>query len=174
MINNIYKEFYIEDIKVCALGDLEGPIGDEIRNLKNGSVISPKLILNTFLSCYKNIKRHDILTYIPSNRNNGIMEYYAQNISRMAKIELYKCISFKKIVKEQKLLESLYERENNIKGAFEIIGDTDKLKNKRILIIDDVYASGETLKEAIRTIKKVSLKDMECIVFAYRNHIFES
>ena len=63
------------------------------------------------------------------------------------------------------------EREENIKNAFNIISP-EKFINKKILLIDDVFASGFTLKEAIKILKENKINNIECIIFCYRNHIF--
>ncbi|MCZ9961772.1 hypothetical protein OFS00_08200 [Brachyspira hyodysenteriae] len=69
-------------------------------------------------------------------------------------------------------METLKERNENIKDAFEIL-NYDKLKNKNILLIDDVYASGETIKEIIKIFKSFTFNyDLEILIFCYRNHIF--
>ena len=48
-----------------------------------------------------------------------------------------------------------------------------KLENKNILLIDDVYASGETIKEIIKIFKGFEFNyNLEILVFCYRNHIF--
>ena len=44
---------------------------------------------------------------------------------------------------------------------------------KKLLIIDDVYASGATLKELIKLLKENNITNIEVIVFCYRNYNFE-
>ncbi len=171
-INIIYKIFYIEDIRVSALGDLEKDLGDELRAFKRKEIEFPSKILNAFLEYYKysNLKS-DILLYIPSNKNDNIMDFFADYISRKLNIEKYNSIILNKKIKEQKHLETLKEREENIKNAFGIICP-EKLINKNILLIDDVYASGFTLKEAIKLLKENNIDNIECIIFCHRNHTF--
>ena len=49
----------------------------------------------------------------------------------------------------------------------------EKIENKNILLIDDVYASGETIKEIIKIFKTFEFNyDLEILVFCYRNHVF--
>ena len=86
-------------------------------------------------------------------------------------IEKSDSIIFNNEIKEQKYLETLKEREENIKNAFALTSP-EKLINKKILLIDDVYASGFTLKEAIKILKENGIKNIECIIFCYRNYIF--
>ena len=146
--------------------------GDELRAFKRKKINFPKKILNAFIEYYKSSNlKSDILLFIPSNKNNNIMNFFADNISKELNIKKENAIIFNNEIKEQKYLETLKEREENIKNAFNIISP-EKLINKKILLIDDVFASGFTLKEAIKLLKENNIKNIECIVFCYRNHTF--
>ncbi len=147
-------------------------MGDELRAFKRKKINFPKKILNAFIDYYKSSNlKSDILLFIPSNKNNNIMNFFADNISKELNIKKENALIFNNEIKEQKYLETLKEREENIKNAFNIILP-EKLINKKILLIDDVFASGFTLKEAIKLLKENNIKNIECIVFCYRNHIF--
>ena len=148
--------------------------GDELRAFKRKKINFPKKILNAFIEYYKSSNlKSDILLFIPSNKNNNIMNFFADNISKELNIKKENALIFNNEVeiKEQKYLETLKEREENIKNAFNVISP-EKLINKKILLIDDVFASGFTLKEAIKLLKENNIKNIVCIVFCYRNHIF--
>lgn len=168
-----YKEFFIDNIAVTALGDLDKELGDELRAFKRKDINFPVKItelINEYIKT-KN-KQFDIILYVPSNKNNGIMDFFADYISKEFNIQKYDLLKIKKDIKEQKFLESLKERSENIKDAFEII-NTEKIENKNILLIDDVYASGETIKEIIKIFKTFEFNyDLEILVFCYRNHVF--
>lgn len=147
-------------------------MGDELRAFKRKEINFPKKILNAFIEYYKSSNlKSDILLFIPSNKNNNIMNFFADNISKELNIKKENAIIFNNEIKEQKYLETLKEREENIKNAFNIISP-EKLINKKILLIDDVFASGFTLKEAIKILKENKINNIECIIFCYRNHIF--
>lgn len=147
-------------------------MGDELRAFKREEINFPKKILNAFIEYYKSSNlKSDILLFIPSNKNNNIMNFFVDNISKKLNIEKRDSIIFNNEIKEQKYLETLKEREENIKNAFNIISP-EKLINKKILLIDDVFASGFTLKEAIKILKENKINNIECIIFCYRNHIF--
>lgn len=147
-------------------------MGDELRAFKRKEINFPKKILNAFIDYYKSSNlKSDILLFIPSNKNNNIMNFFADNISKELNIKKENALIFNNEVKEQKYLETLKEREENIKDAFNIISP-EKFINKKILLIDDVFASGFTLKEAIKILKENKINNIECIIFCYRNHIF--
>jgi ComF family protein len=70
-----------------------------------------------------------------------------------------------KKVKETKHQATLSgkERQENIKGAFELIG---KVKGKRVLIIDDILTTGATLSEVARVIRKGRPESVEGLTVA--------
>ncbi|TXJ19889.1 ComF family protein [Brachyspira aalborgi] len=151
---------------------MDKDLGDELRAFKRKEINFPKKILNAFIEYYKSSNlKSDILLFIPSNKNNNIMNFFADNISKELNIKKENALIFNNEVKEQKYLETLKEREENIKNAFNIISP-EKFINKKILLIDDVFASGFTLKEAIKLLKENKINNIECIIFCYRNHIF--
>ncbi|TXJ45787.1 ComF family protein [Brachyspira aalborgi] len=151
---------------------MDKDLGDELRAFKRKEINFPKKILNAFIDYYKSSNlKSDILLFIPSNKNNNIMNFFADNISKELNIKKENAIIFNNEIKEQKYLETLKEREENIKNAFNIISP-EKLINKKILLIDDVFASGFTLKESIKILKENGINKIECIIFCYRNHIF--
>lgn len=149
-------------------------MGDELRAFKRKEIEFPNKILTAFIEYYKSSNlKSKILLFIPSNKNENIMNFFADYISKKLNIEKSDSIIFNSInkIKEQKYLETLKERKENIKNAFKLISP-EKLINKNILLIDDVYASGFTLKEAIKTLKENGINNIECIIFCYRNHTF--
>jgi len=57
------------------------------------------------------------------------------------------------------------ERKKNVKGAFSIIRP-DTIKDKKILLIDDVFTTGHTLNECARTLKKSGATTVICLTLA--------
>lgn len=52
------------------------------------------------------------------------------------------------------------ERKLNVKGAFEVQKD---VKGKRVLLVDDVYTTGATVRECSKVLKKSGAKDV-CVL----------
>ena len=148
-------------------------LGDELRAFKKGSINNTPLIFKSFFNCYKYLNTNfDLLLYVPSNKNNNVMDFFASTISKTLNIKKSNDIILNKNIKEQKVLQTLKEREDNIKNAF-TIKNINNLQDKKLLIIDDVYASGATLKELMKLLKKNDITDIEAVVFCYRNYNFD-
>lgn len=60
---------------------------------------------------------------------------------------------------------SLQERKTNIHNAF-IVYERTAVKNKNILIVDDVFTSGATLQECARILKQHGAHKVGAVVFA--------
>lgn len=57
------------------------------------------------------------------------------------------------------------ERKKNVKDAFSVIYP-DIIKDKKILLVDDVFTTGHTLNECARTLKKSKAVFVACLTLA--------
>ncbi len=127
--------------------------------IKKAGVLLSEIIREEFLFNIQNIK-YDLITYVPSSKENlqergfNPLELILKKLNVKANIFLGR----KKHFKKQSEL-SIKERENFIKGQFYLTEKVD-LRNKRILIIDDIFTSGNTLNE----ISKILIENGALIV----------
>ena len=117
----------------------------------------------------KNIKI-DAIVFIPSSkkalkeRGFNQCEYLAKEISKKLRVNLYKDIIKVKNTKEQKLL-SKEDRYKNIKDAFALKSEKN-IKNKHLLLIDDVITTGATLYECEKLLKKSGASSIKILTVA--------
>jgi ComF family protein len=57
------------------------------------------------------------------------------------------------------------ERAENPKGAY-IVKDKEKIRGKRVLLIDDVYTTGSTMEECSRILREAGTKEVWGVVIA--------
>ena len=57
------------------------------------------------------------------------------------------------------------ERERNVRGAF-AVADTARFREKRLLLVDDVYTTGSTVEECARTLKRAGASEVWVITVA--------
>ncbi|MGL4656281.1 MAG: ComF family protein [Sarcina sp.] len=105
----------------------------------------------------------DFITFVPSNKSTikrrgfDHGEYLAKAISERFDKKVIQFLNKKEELIAQKKLTA-YNRRENIKNAFEILNI--ELENKRVLLIDDVLTTGNTLsicKEIIEKNNKVDI-----------------
>ena len=58
------------------------------------------------------------------------------------------------------------ERETNLKGAFQV-KKTGGLEGKIVLLVDDVYTTGSTIRECSRALKKAGIKEVRAVTVAH-------
>lgn len=89
----------------------------------------------------------------------------AKELSNFSKISLFNDVLLK--IKETlpQVELSGKEREENIKGVF-VIQNPEKVKDKKILLVDDVFTTGSTMEECARVLKMADAREIWGIVVA--------
>ncbi|MCX7830490.1 MAG: ComF family protein, partial [Acidobacteria bacterium] len=111
----------------------------------------------------------DFATYIPTpyfrriSRGFSPAELIAKKCAKELKVPVKDILKLAKRTKLQKNLTAR-ERRENIKGAFKC---AMKLKDKKILLIDDIFTTGATIEEASKALKKKGAT-VYCATFAMR------
>jgi ComF family protein len=77
-----------------------------------------------------------------------------------------RCLIKRRNTKPQVGLSEI-DRSRNLDGAFEI-RDPKKIIGKRVLIIDDVFTTGATMREVAKTLKTCGAASVDALVLAYR------
>lgn len=112
----------------------------------------------------------DLITAVPMYKRDYNARQYNQS-ELLAKalgkeLDLPYRETLKKIKKTKKQHHlSFAERKTNLNGAFELI-DKDSLKDQRILIIDDIITSGNTLGKCCRVLSHAKPKLICCATIA--------
>ena len=123
---------------------------------------------------YKNDFKPDLIIPIPLHEKRYKKRGYNQ--SELLAVELSKIIDVKVDTKAfQKIKHTEFqtnlnyeERQENLKESFAVV-DKDVLKNKSILLIDDVFTTGATLKTASKCLKtNGKVKKIFCLTVAHR------
>ena len=57
------------------------------------------------------------------------------------------------------------ERELNVKGAYDVLNKLT-IKNKKVLLVDDIYTTGNTVNECSRMLKKNGTKRIGVLTIA--------
>ena len=107
---------------------------------------------------------------------NPILELAMRTCTQMQsnnqEINIAQLLEVRKSLQDQTGLTNL-ERLRNLAGAFQVKSqiDSDSYESRRLIVIDDVVASGSTLREAVRALKERNLTVIgaasACFTFRY-------
>lgn len=96
-----------------------------------------------------------VITFLPRSYRNkasdGFDQGYelAKSLSRATGIELVTCFNRKIIATEQKKLNQ-YERRLNMKSAYIVRDIEDKIKDKTVILVDDIVTTGSSMASGAR------------------------
>lgn len=119
-----------------------------------------ELILNN-RSIYEFLKKFDYITYIPMTKNKKLLRGYNQ--AELLALELGKRLDIKVVkllekFKENKTQSSLLkeERVKNVQDIFEFYNEqkASLFVHKNIILIDDIFTTGSTVRSASKVLKK--------------------
>lgn len=93
-------------------------------------------------------------------------EEIARHISKVKKLALAsRAISKIKDTLPQASLEAKLRREN-VKGAYKI-REREKIENKIVLLVDDVFTTGSTIEECSRVLKEAGAREVRALTIAH-------
>ncbi len=148
------------------------PISDLIKKLKYGNqrYISEYFIEVLTFTYLKNCFNADFITYVPmtekAKRKRGYnqSEILAKGVSEKTNVKLFEGVLKIKETKRQATLNRK-ERLKNLEGAYKII-DKKLLKEKTVVIIDDVTTTGATAEVFANSLKKAGAKTVYLVTVA--------
>ncbi len=121
----------------------------------------------------KSITKYDFdyITCVPLSKQRKRMrgynqsECFARDLGK--KIEIpYKDFLIKILDNPPQHELPAVKRIANVKGVYSVL-KTSELKDKNILLCDDIVTTGNTLKECVRVLKKYGAKSVVCCTIAY-------
>ena len=118
------------------------------------------------------LKKYDIIIPVPMYRKKEKQRGYnqtaliAKEIAKVCKSLVYDGKSLKKI-KDTKMQSSLNktERRKNIKNAYKVVNQ-QKIKDKKIILLDDIYTTGATANECSKVLKQSGAKEILVVTIA--------
>lgn len=127
----------------------------------------PDFLLNKTLSMFgkkfRDIK-FDLVLYLPPTKSGDLVKNFTIKFARVINVPISHALKKVRVTQEQKMFENSYSKHENVLGAFDI--EDDIVKGKTILLIDDIYDSGATLKEVGSILTQKGAKYIVPIVIA--------
>ena len=88
----------------------------------------------------------DLILFVPSTESGDLVKNFAEKISSVLKFPVSDCLLKREPTLPQKELVSGISKKDNVKGKF-VCQNPDEIAGKRILLVDDIFDSGYTMKE---------------------------
>ena len=133
-----------------------------------------KTIVNFLLKnekIFKILKSYDTIIPVPiskqrkKERGYNQSELIAREIAKRSQIEFNnKCLfKIKNIIEQSKLNKE--DRQKNIQGVYRL-EKLEMLKNKKILLLDDIYTTGSTVNECSKILRQAQLEKIGVLTLA--------
>lgn len=115
---------------------------------KNGGDFPDWLLTLTLKAYYKNLShfKFDLILYVPPTESGDLVKNFAIKISKSLQIPISHHLRKAGSTQPQKIFRSAISKKDNVKDKF-IIDDPSIVMGKTILLVDDIFDSGYTLKE---------------------------
>lgn len=172
------RERFIEvndkKIKCISAFHYDGKIRESIcdfkfRDRKSYSKFFAESISKVFIP-EDRIKDFDYITAVPlskqryKERGYNQAEIVAKDLSKIINVEYFDILKKIKNNKIQHTL-NLEERKSNVKGVYAVQNEIN-IKNKKIILCDDIITSGNTLSECVKMLFHLGSSEIICVTTA--------
>jgi len=109
----------------------------------------PDFLLKLFLKAFRKKygqEKFDLIVYIPPTESGDLVKTFAMKVSQVLKFPISHKLVKKRETKPQKVFQNSYLKADNVSGAFSY-NALAEIKGKSVLLIDDIFDSGATMKE---------------------------
>jgi ATP-dependent DNA helicase RecQ len=144
-------------------------VGDAIHRCKyeNGGDF-PDLLVKLSLKAFRKKfgqEKFDLILYVPPTKSGDLVKNFANKISQILKIPISHNLIKEHQTQEQKMFQNTYLKAENIKDAFSYKNKSE-IVGKNILLIDDIFDSGATIKELGKFLTDLGVNKIAPLVIA--------
>jgi ATP-dependent DNA helicase RecQ len=128
----------------------------------------PEFLLSLVLKAYRKRfgqEKFDLILYVPPTKSGDLVKNFAIEVSHALKFPISHQLNKIRQTKEQKTFENCYLKSENINGAFSYRAPKE-ISGKKILLIDDIFDSGATIKEIGKYLSNLGATKIAPLVIA--------
>ncbi len=107
----------------------------------------------------------DLVLYVPPTQSGDLVKNFAIKVAQVIKFPISHALGKSRNTNEQKIFENACLKADNVSGAF-IYNVPSEIKGKSILLIDDIFDCGATIKEIGRYLTGLGAAKIAPIVIA--------
>ena len=119
------------------------------------------------------IKKYDIIIPVPISKKRYKERGYnqssiiARNIAKRFDLKYIEDVLIKNKDNIPQSLLKKEDREDNVKKIYTLNPKRiDSIKNKKILIVDDIFTTGNTVNECAKVLRKINIKQVGVLTIA--------
>lgn len=136
-------------------------IGGLVRHSKyeNGGPFPDELVTRAVevIRMHYPMQAIDGIVSVPPTKSGALVEDFARRVASRLGIQYLPIVSKVGITGEQKNFTNSVQKEENVKNAFSVTSP-ELVSERTLLLIDDIYDSGYTMREVARTLMKADAK----------------
>ncbi|MBN1337695.1 MAG: RecQ family ATP-dependent DNA helicase [Bacteroidales bacterium] len=128
----------------------------------------PDFLLRLILKAYRKKfgqEKFDLILYVPPTKSGDLVKNFAVKVSQVLKFPISNNLIKQRTTSEQKVFENSYLKSDNVKDAF-TYKNHQEIYGKTILLIDDIFDSGATIKEIGRYLSNLGALKIAPLVIA--------
>lgn len=158
-----------------SLGRYETVLMEVIHKFKYRGKIAAGKVLGTMMASFDYsefpISEYSLVMPVPLHprrlRERGFNQslILSRELARTFSLTLDFTSLRRHIYREPQVNVKREKRESNVRGVFQL-RDEDKVKGEKIILVDDVYTSGSTVRECCRVLKKCGVADVSVLTVA--------
>lgn len=107
----------------------------------------------------------DLVVYVPPTESGDLVKNFAEKVARTLKFPLSSKLVKITTTKPQKVFQNFVLKHDNVKDVF-LYKDESRIIGKKVLLIDDIYDSGATIKEIGKYFTKLGAEKIAPLVIA--------
>jgi len=123
-----------------------------------------RLTLKAFRKHYGN-EKFDYILYVLPTESGDLVKNFAEKLSKVLKIPISHNLTKTSATKPQKVFQNSYLKKDNVSGKFDY-QNPDEIAGKSVILFDDIFDSGATIKEIGNLLTKYGVKKIAPLVIA--------
>ena len=158
IVNGVASNYYGTSSVGAALHRCKYENGDDF------PVFLLKLTLKAFRKKYSQ-ESFDLIVYVPPTESGNLVKNFAEKLSKVLKIPISHKLIKTSETRPQKVFKNGYLKRDNVSHKF-TYSEPNELVGKSIILFDDIFDSGATIKEIGNTLTKFEAKKIAPLVIA--------
>ena len=110
-------------------------------------------------------EKFDVVLYVPPTESGDLVKNFAEKIAKSLNFRFSHTLKKNRTTQSQKVFQTGLLKTDNLKDAF-ALENTNEIVGKSVLLIDDIYDSGATIKEIGKYLSKLGALKVAPLVIA--------